>query len=453
MVRRRMRFSTVVWSIFFGALTATASAQTFTGSITNATTQRPAAGDEVVLLNFSRGIQEVARTQSDSKGSFTLKLDDTKQPRMLRVIHQGASYYKVVPPDTSSLQLDVFDVSSKVKGIVVTADVTRFQGKGDSLQAVRLFAVENDSVPPQTQMSDHNFEFYLPEGAQIDHCMARTADGQPVRTFPLPQKEKNLYAFIFPLRPGETQFQVLSHMPYKGAVTIDPKPVYAVDHLVVMLPKKMHFTAAPGAAFQAMSDPRQSDAIVQVASNTTVGQALTFTLSGTGALAERKAENVESVQSANALKSGRTVRDSRAGAGAVPPTAAADPSGKFQWYVLGGLGALLLAAGTISIARRSKKRRVPDLVRPQIQDDVVVSRATSEPIDASKLILNDLKEQLFQLEVAHKQKRISQPEYEKAMAALHQNLKRAMTRKALPLVEGSLALGTRSMRTRLRQPS
>jgi hypothetical protein len=278
-------------------------------------------------------------------------------------------------------------------------------------------------------MSDHNFEFYLPEGAKIDHCMARTAGGQPVRTFPLPQKEKNLYAFIFPLRPGETQFQVLFHMPYKGAVTINPKPVYGVDHLVVILPKKMHFTAAAGAAFQAMSDPRQSDAIVQVASNTTVGQPLTFALSGTGALAETKDENVESVQPANALKSGRTVPDPRAGAGAVPPAAAADPSGRFQWYILGGLG-VLLAAGTISIARRSKKGRVPPLVRPQIKDNVVASRPTSEPVDGSRLVLNDLKEQLFRLEVEHQRNRISLPEYEKAMAALRQNLERAMTRKA-----------------------
>jgi hypothetical protein len=179
-----------------------------------------------------------------------------------------------------------------------------------------------------------------------------------------------------------------------------------------------------------MSDPRQSDAIVQVASNTTVGQPLTFTLSGRGSLAEAKAENMGSVPSANTLKSGGTVPDSRAGAGAVGPTAAADPSERFQWYIVGGLGVLLLSAGTISIARRSKKRRVPSLVRPQIQDNVVASQATSEPVDGSKPILNGLKEQLFRLEVEHQQNRISQPEYEKAIAALRQNLERAMTRKA-----------------------
>ena len=78
---------------------------------------------------------------------------------------------------------------------------------------------------------------------------------------------------------------------------------------------------------------------------------------------------------------------------------------------------MLLAAGTISIARRSKRRRVPHPVLPE-QNKVVVSEAMSEPVNESKLILNDLKEQLFRLEVEHKQNRISQPEYEKAMTAL-----------------------------------
>jgi hypothetical protein len=268
-------------------------------------------------------------------------------------------------------------------------------------------------------MSEHNFEFYLPEGAQIDHCMAKSADGQPVRTFPLPQKEKNLFAFLFPLRPGETQFQVLFHMSYKGTATINPRPVYGVDHVVVILPKKMHFTAGPGTSFQAMTDPRESDAIVQVASNTRVGQPLTFTLSGMGALSETKADNVGKVQSANTFKSGSTVRDSRASA--APLIAAAEPSGKLQWYIFGGLG-VLLAAGTLSIARRSTRRTVPDPVLPNIQNKIVVSEAVSEPVDRSKLTLSDLKEQLFRLEVEHMQKRISELEYENAVATLRQNL-------------------------------
>jgi hypothetical protein len=91
---------------------------------------------------------------------------------------------------------------------------------------------------------------------------------------------------------------------------------------------------------------------------------------------------------------------------------------------------VLLAIGTISIVGRSTKRRLRNGIRFKSQPTVVVSRKTSEPADASKLVLNDLKERLFRLEVEHKQNRISQPEYEKAMAELHQNLDRAIARKA-----------------------
>ena len=73
-------------------------------------------------------------------------------------------------------------------------------------------------------MNDQNFEFYLPEGAQIDqmHGQDRRADSR-INSAPVPQKEKNRYAFIFPLRPGETQFQVGFHLPYSGELSIDPK--------------------------------------------------------------------------------------------------------------------------------------------------------------------------------------------------------------------------------------
>ena len=110
------------------------------------------------------------------------------------------------------MEVTVYDVAKKVDGLSVTADVMRFQAQGNQLQGIRLFAVENTSDPPRTQMNDQSFEFYLPEGAAVDQGMAMTACGQPINSAPVPQKEKGRYAFIFPLRPGETQFQVGFHL-------------------------------------------------------------------------------------------------------------------------------------------------------------------------------------------------------------------------------------------------
>jgi hypothetical protein len=55
--------------------------------------------------------------------------------------------------------------------------------------------------------------------------------------------------------------------------------------------------------------------------------------------------------------------------------------------------------------------------------------ATQQGLSARpSMLLEALKEELFQLEVEHKQGSISQPEYERARAALDQTLERAIKR-------------------------
>lgn len=413
-------------------LVISASAQTLTGTVKNGTTTKPAAGDDVVLLSLAQGMEESGRTQTDAKGNFSLKLDKADSPHLIRVIHQGVTYHKMAPPGTTSVDIDVYDVSKKVQGISVTADVMRFQAQGSELQGIRLFAVNNSSDPPRTQMSDQSFEFYLPDGAQIDQSMAMTAGGQPINSAPVPQKQKNRYAFVFPLRPGETQFQVSYHMPYSGEASFDPKTLYGAQHFVVVLPKSMQFAPASGTAFKAMQDPRQADAVVQVASNTTAGQALAFKISGTGTMSD-EAEETKNQQASpvGGAQTGGAVagRDSRPGGGLGPPIDAPDPLEKYRWYILGGFGVVLFA-GAIYIATRSKTATVPDYA-PTDAELGIPPAPKPKPADRSALLLEALKEEIFQLEVEHKQGRISQQEYEKAKAALDQTLERAVKRTAV----------------------
>jgi len=418
-------------------LLASAAAQTLTGTVTNGTTKKPAAGDDVVLLSLGQGMQESGRTQTDAKGNFSVKLDDAASPHLVRVIHQGVTYHRMAPPGTTSVEVQVYDVSKKVEGISVTADVMRFQAQGNELQGIRLFAVNNTSDPPRTQMSDQSFEFYLPDGAQVDQSMAMTAGGQPINSAPVPQKQKNRYAFVFPLRPGETQFQVSYHMPYSGEATFDPKTLYGAQHFVVVLPKSMEFAPAPGTTFQSMQDPRQADAVVQVASNAKAGQPLAFKISGTGVMSdepeETKAANgpVGGAQTSGPQASGGAVagRDSRPGGGLGPPIDAPDPLEKYRWYILGGFG-IVLAAGAIYIATRSKSATIADF-GPTDTELGISPAPKPKPADRSALLLEALKEEIFQLEVEHKQGRISQQEYEKAKAALDQTLERAVKRGAV----------------------
>ena len=108
-------------------LTTFAAAQTLTGTVKNSTTGKPAAGDEVVLLKLGQGMDETGRTKTDAKGQFTFKLDDSQAPHLVRAIHQDVTYHRMAPPGTTSVALEVYDVTKKVDGITVVADIMRVQ--------------------------------------------------------------------------------------------------------------------------------------------------------------------------------------------------------------------------------------------------------------------------------------------------------------------------------------
>jgi hypothetical protein len=407
-------------------MTTFASGQNLSGTVKNGTTGKPAVGDDVILLNLAQGMEEAARTKTDANGKFTFNAPPDGNPHLIRIVHQGVTYHKMAPPGTTSVQADVYDVAKKIEGLTITADVMRFETDGNDLKVVRLFAVDNNSNPPKTQMNDHNFEFYLPDGAVVDQAMARTANGQPINATAVPQADKNRYAFVFPLRPGETQFQIAYHLQYSGEAKLNPKSLYPVDHFVAMLPKSMKFSGP--ASFQSMQDPNQSDAQVEVVSNAQPSQNLMFTVSGTGVLPPQGGGTGTS-------GGGQATADNRPGGGLGPPIDAPDPLEKYRWYILGGFGAVL-AVGAVYIAKRSPAQTVPARRRSLEDDETVeIPKATvrgpsqAAPARSSGLLLEALKEELFQLEVERQQGKITQQEYEKHKAALDQTLQRAVKRE------------------------
>ncbi len=418
--------STLLFLLGFSCfLAAAASATTLSGTITNGTSGKPAAGDKVELIELSQGMQDAGNTVTDAQGRFTFNLPNDGVPHLIRAYHDGVTYHKMAPPGTTTADMQVYDAGKRIGGISVTADVMRLQAQGSQLQGIRLFAVDNESSPPRTQSNEKNFEFYLPPGAVVDNGVAMTQGGEPLTMAPDAEAQKNRYNFDFPLRPGTTQFQVVFHMPYNGQASIDPKALYPSQHFVVMLPSTMQFSAGPGAAFEQMKDPRQSDALVQVVTNAQLGQPLSFRISGTGVLPDQSQQGNQ--QQASSSGSGAAqAADNRPGGGLGPPEDAPDPLQNNWPYLLGGF-VILLAGG----AWYTMKKPRTAVVNSASEIDVPEIAAPVRPRSAgsSGLLLEALKEELFQLEIEHKQGKITQAEYEKAKGALDQTLERALKRE------------------------
>ncbi len=428
-------------SAIFSLTLASAAAQTLTGTVTNGTNNKPAVGDEVILINLANGMDVGGSTKVDSSGKYSFTVS-VAGPHLIRAIHQGVTYHQMAPPGVNTADVQVYDVAPKVTGLSVTADVIRFQADSGTMQGVRLFVVSNTSSPAKTQMNDHNFEFYLPAGAKVEQVQARSPNGQPIPAEAAPQAEKGRYAIAFPLRPGETQFQVEFTLPYTGEIKIDPKPLYPAAHLVIVTPKTMQFTAATPTTYQSMQDPSSNDSNVEVVQQIKPGQPLGFTLRGQGVITESPGETASGAaqqQDQQAQSQGRDNRasDNRPGGGLGVPIDAPDALQKYRWPILFGFAVLLAIGGWVVTKRQPAAAAGIPSPKPAASASAAPSPTAnppaapvSNPAAKSSMLLKALKEEIFQLEVERKQGKITPADYEKAKAALDQTLERALKRQA-----------------------
>ena len=378
-----------------------ASAQTLTGVVTNGTTHKPAGGDDVILLKLAQGMQEEARTKTDAQGHFSLSLPNAQSPHLLRVRHQNVNYHEPVMPGKNNLQIVVYNAVNNVPGLKIVDDSQVFQAEQNALKGIEVFRVRNDSTPPVTQPT---FDFYLPEGAKIEPGRAEVLSpgGMPINSAPVPQKEKNKYSFVYPVRPGITQFELVYSMPYQGSLKVTPKTTIPVEKLYVVTPRSVKFEAAGGSPFhedQWVLEP-QMDVSTHSVESLNPGQEVAFTISGAGRLPQ---DNPQPQQAGSA--NGR--EDARPGGGLGVPNEKPNPLSSGQWAFLGVL-VLFLAGGAAFLFLAHKS--------------MPVAATAAGP----NSMLEALKDEMFQLESERAQGKMSPGEYDAAKKALDKLLQRAI---------------------------
>lgn len=427
-----------------------AAAQNITGAVTNGTTGKPAVDDQVELLSLSQGMQVIGNAKTDAQGRFSFPPpSDTQVPHMVRVTHEGVSYFPEsgpLMPGSTTADLTVYDSAKKIDGLSQTVEVYRFQSGGKQLDGVTLYAVTNKSQPPRTEANDKGtFEVVLPAGAEIESAQARAPGGQPIATEATAGSEKGHYFLTYPLRPGETQFQIAFHMPYSGEASFAPKPLRDVQHFVVMTPKSMSFEAKNAQSFQQMQD---AQATIMVATNVKAGQDLSFRVGGTGDFPAETAQAGQGAPGSPAPDAGggamggggsqAAANDNRPGGGLGAPIDAPDPLHEYRAYVLGAFALVLVMGGAYVVSRSNRPQ--PAMAGGSVGSRVEVDSPEAaaafadmvEPMaparDRNALLLEAMKEELFQLEIDRQQGKLTPEEYGKAKAALDETIKRALAR-------------------------
>ncbi len=422
-----MKSTRIIASLSAFLLTAAlAQAATVSGTVTDKTSGKPAAGDTVELLDVQAGMGAVAHATTDSKGSYTLN-EPGNGPYLIRVTHQGAGYFIAAPQGGGPGDIPVYDVASKVKGVYIEADVIEAETDGGQLKIDERYFVHNTSTPPTTQWSQHTFSIVLPAEATISDVGAQRPTGLPTSVKLDPDGPKGHYSFNFPIQPDDgdkdTMFQVSYTLPYAaGKYSFKSQESLAADNVAVLLPKSMNLANSSGAAFASVN----ADPGVQtfLAKNVPADKTVSFTISGTGAIP----------RDAQGGQGGGQAADQSASAPAGPgggigtPIDTPDPLSKYKWWILGGL-ALLLAAAAAFLLRKPEAAvaGAPGMAVP-LRGEVPLTSAAyaSTPAAKKTALLNALKEELFALESEKLSDTISPAEYSEAKAALEIVLKRAL---------------------------
>jgi hypothetical protein len=390
------------------ACSLAATADTLKGVVQNSTTNKPSVGDDVTLKKIGNGMEDVAKTKTNARGEFTFNVPPAQQPYLVWVQHQGVTYTQAGLPGGVPVAVRVFDAATNIKEISILDHAIAIQTSedGGTLSGEEFYTVGNQSSPPRTLAGKQTLEFYLPEGASITESSVQSGKTQ-LKAAVVPAGEKNKYAFVFPIRPGQTQFHILYTVPYSGKLDLDPRSDLPTQTLMVATPDSIKFAASDSALYESKTNPQFKSVNFFIAKNVTPKQKVAFAISGKGEMPREE----EQVSNTN----GRRGEPSGPGGGMGVPNERPDPLHSGQWLFLGVLS-LFLAAGGVFVYTSNQ--------------NVAATAGPAVPQDRSTLLMEAMKEEVFQLESDRLQGKINPQDYQTAKAALDKTLQRAVQRQS-----------------------
>lgn len=411
-----------------------AHAATLQGKVTNATTGQPAASVEVILLQLQGGMQPVANTKSDSQGQFTFDNPAIgAQPMLVRAVYKGVNFHQPLPPGKDSVEVNVYDLSGDAKTVSVPSHLIIFQPNGASLTIAEQLLVRNETKPPVAFFrTDGNFQFSLPEKAELKQVAAAGPAGMPVTQTPI-EKGGNKYAFAYAFRPGDSEVRLAYELPYAGdAATIRLTPSHGEQRMILVVPPSVTLSG------DQLTSAGQEQGM-NLFEHTIAAGAISFTvkLSGTAPLPQEPGNAGGDAQSANGRQGGEDAGTS----GGVPIQVVPGRLDSLKWPVVGimvigfALGGYLLSRKTV-VVPAGGAAAVVNPVSGEKKKGAATGRASTAKAEAveqstsmaaldqqTAMGLEGLKDLIFKLELRRQAGTISETEYSAERARAEQILR------------------------------
>jgi hypothetical protein len=209
------------------------------GVVVNGTTGKPQPDTVVLLIQPTQaGMKNLGTTKTDAQGHFSFDSSDDSGPRLVQAVFQGVEYNHMVPPGMTStgLQIPVFASTAKAGTAKVTQHFIVLQpGDKDMTVSEGLLYVGDPNLTYNDPVNG-SVRFYVPPDAQgVGNVTVNPAGGMPIQRPALKTKEPNVYKVDYPVRPGETRFDINYTVPMANPMIFTDKLIHpeAASNLVV----------------------------------------------------------------------------------------------------------------------------------------------------------------------------------------------------------------------------
>jgi hypothetical protein len=209
------------------------------GMIVSGTTGKPEPDTLVMLIQPTQaGMQTLGTTKTDAQGKFTFDNNDDSGPRLIQAVFDGVQYNHMVPPGMQStgLQIPVYASTNKAGTARVTQHFIVLQpGEKEMNVSEGLLYVGDPSLTYYDPVNG-SVRFYVPPEAKAPTSVTvNPAGGMPIQRPALKTKEPNIYKVDYPVRPGETRFDINYTVPTTSPMIFTDKLIHggAASNLVV----------------------------------------------------------------------------------------------------------------------------------------------------------------------------------------------------------------------------
>ena len=180
------------------------------GVVINATTGQPQPNAIISLVQPGQGgMQNLGSTKTDAEGKFRFD-KELQGPTLLQALHAGVLYNKMMIPGTptSGLQVQVFDSTNKPVAKVSQHFIVLQPGASEMAVSEGIL-YQGDPNLTYNDATNGTFRFYLPPEAKGQvNVTINAPGGMPIQRPAEKTKEANVYKVDYPIKPGETRFDL-----------------------------------------------------------------------------------------------------------------------------------------------------------------------------------------------------------------------------------------------------